>query len=77
MKLASKGMIGNFQAVLREIMKRAIEKVSKEYCELCQKYQAKALADVKEQINSNFLISTSLICIFISALGLLIGFHII
>jgi hypothetical protein len=51
--------------------------IEKEYCELCQKSQADALKAVQDKIKSNFQISTSLICIFISALGLLIGLHVI
>jgi hypothetical protein len=51
--------------------------IEKEYCELCQKSHSDALKAVQDKIKSNFQVSTSLICIFISALGLLIGLHII
>jgi hypothetical protein len=54
-----------------------IKNVTKEYCELCQKSHADAILAVKEQIKSNFTVSTTLICIFITALGVLMGFHVI
>lgn len=62
---------------MQQKIKQVADVVTKDYCALCQKAHTDALKALQDKINSNFVISTTLVLLFISGLGLLMGFHII